>query len=51
MARAVEETVTEVGASGPKDMGKVMAALKARHGATLDLARAGPLVRARLAGA
>ena len=50
MVRAVEETVTEVGASGPKDMGKVMAALKARHGATLDLARAGPLVRARLAG-
>ena len=51
MARAVEEVVAEVGASGPKDMGKVMAALKARHGATLDLARAGPLVKARLAGA
>jgi uncharacterized protein len=51
MARAVEEAVAEVGASGPKDMGKVMAALKARHAATLDLARAGPLVKARLAGA
>jgi uncharacterized protein YqeY len=51
MARAVEEAVAEVGASGPKDMGKVMAALRARHAATLDLARVGPLVRARLAGA
>ena len=51
MARAVEEAVAEVGASGPKDMGKVMAALKARHAATLDLARVGPLVKARLAGA
>ncbi len=51
MARAVEDAVAEVGASGPKDMGKVMAALKARHAATLDLSRVGPLVKARLAGA
>ena len=51
MARAVDEVVAEVGASGLKDMGKVMAALRARHAATLDLARVGPLVRARLAGA
>ena len=48
MAAAVVEAVAETGASGPRDMGKVMAALKARHGATLDLARAGPLVKARL---
>ncbi len=51
MIRAVEDAVAEVGASGPKDMGKVMAALKARHAATLDLSRVGPLVKARLAGA
>jgi uncharacterized protein len=51
MAQAVEDAVAEVGANGPKDMGKVMAALKARHAATLDLSRAGPLVKARLAGA
>jgi uncharacterized protein YqeY len=31
-------------------MGKVMAALRDRHGAALDMARAGPLVRARLGG-
>jgi uncharacterized protein YqeY len=29
-------------------MGKVMAALKAKHGAALDMGRAGPLVKARL---
>ncbi len=50
LARAVEDAVAEVSASGPKDMGKVMAALKARHAATLDLSRAGPLVKARLSG-
>ena len=31
-----------------KDMGRVMAALKAKHAATLDMARAGALVKARL---
>lgn len=48
MAAAVAQAVAETGAAGPRDMGKVMAALKARHGATLDLSRAGPLVKARL---
>ncbi len=46
---AVADAVAETGASGPKDMGRVMAALKAKHGAELDMGRAGPLVRARLA--
>ena len=32
MAGAVAEAVAETGAAGPRDMGKVMAALKARHG-------------------
>ena len=36
------------GAASIKDMGKVMAALKAKHAATLDMAKAGPLVKARL---
>jgi len=48
--RAVAAAVQESGATSPKDMGKVMAALKAAHGASIDLGRAGPLVRARLAG-
>lgn len=45
---AVDAAVAETGAAGMKDMGKVMAALRAKHGPTLDLARAGPLVKARL---
>lgn len=47
---AVEAAVAETGATGPKDMGKVMAALKAKHAAALDMSRATPLVKARLAG-
>ena len=46
---AVADAVAETDAAGPKDMGRVMAALKAKHGAELDMGRAGPLVRARLA--
>ena len=48
--QAVAEAITESGASGIKDMGKVMAALKARHGAALDMAKVSPVVKARLAG-
>ncbi|MBW8270075.1 GatB/YqeY domain-containing protein [Caldovatus aquaticus] len=50
MRAAIEQAVAETGAAGPRDMGKVMAALRAKHGATLDLAKAGPLVKARLGG-
>jgi uncharacterized protein len=42
--------VAEAGATSPKDMGRVMAALKTRYAASLDMARATPLVKARLAG-
>jgi uncharacterized protein YqeY len=48
--QAVAEAIAATGAAGIRDMGKVMAALKARHAATLDLARVGPLVRAKLGG-
>jgi uncharacterized protein len=48
MAQAVADAVAETGAAGIKDMGKVMAALKAKHAASLDLAKAGPMVKARL---
>ena len=49
LASAVDAAVASSGATSPKDMGKVMAALKAAHGAALDMGRAGPLVKARLA--
>jgi uncharacterized protein YqeY len=45
---AVTGAVTETGATSIKDMGKVMAALKARHAAALDMGKAGPLVKAAL---
>lgn len=48
LASAVDAAVAESGATNPKEMGKVMAVLKAAHGAALDMGRAGPLVRARL---
>lgn len=45
---AVAAAIAETGATAMKDMGKVMAALKAKHGAALDLGRAGPKVKAAL---
>jgi uncharacterized protein len=48
MAQAIDAAVAETGATGIKEMGKVMAALRAKHAATLDLAKAGPMVKARL---
>ena len=48
MEAAVAAAIAEVGASSIKDMGKVMGALKAKHGAALDMAVAGPLVKAKL---
>jgi uncharacterized protein YqeY len=50
MAAAVAEAVAETGAASVKDMGKVMAALRAKHAASLDMAKAGPLVKAALGG-
>ncbi len=50
MQQAVADAIAETGAQGIKDMGKVMTALRARHAAALDMSRAGPLVKARLAG-
>jgi uncharacterized protein YqeY len=48
MQAAVAEAIAETGAASIKDMGKVMAALRAKHAATLDMAKAGPMVKARL---
>lgn len=48
MRQAVDDAVAETGAASQKEMGKVMAALKARHGVALDMSKIGPLVKARL---
>jgi uncharacterized protein YqeY len=46
---AIETIKAEVGAVSVKDMGKVMAVLKDRHGTTLDMSKASALVKAALA--
>ena len=46
---AIEAIKAEIGAAGMKDMGRVMAELKARHAANLDMAKASGLVKAALA--
>jgi len=45
---AVDAAVAEAGATSIKDMGKVMAVLRAKYAATLDMGKAGPLVKAKL---
>ncbi len=46
---AIETIKAELGATGMKDMGRVMAELKARHASELDMAKASGLVKAALA--
>ena len=46
---AIEAIKAELGASGMKDMGRVMAELKARHGTVLDMGRASGWVKESLA--
>lgn len=45
---AIEAIKAEVGASSVKDMGRVMAILKERHGTQLDMSKASALVKAAL---
>ena len=46
---AIDSIKAELGATSMKDMGKVVAALKARHGSQLDMSKASALVKAALA--
>lgn len=48
---AIAEAITETGATGPKDMGKVIAAVKAKHAGRIDFAKASATVKAMLAPA
>jgi hypothetical protein len=45
---AIEAIKAELDASSVKDMGRVMAELKARHAASLDMSKASALVKAAL---
>jgi uncharacterized protein YqeY len=46
---AIAGIKAELGATGIRDMGRVMALLKERHGSALDMARASMMVKAALA--
>ena len=48
MRAAVAAVIADTGAASIKDMGKVMAELRARHATTMDFAKAGPLVKVAL---
>lgn len=48
-AAAVEAVIKETGAASIKDMGRVMGELKKRHAGQMDFAKAGTIVKERLA--
>ena len=48
---AIADVIADTGASGPKDMGKVIAALKAKHAGRIDFAKASGTVKAMLSAA
>jgi hypothetical protein len=47
-AAAISAAIAEVGATGIRDMGRVMAALKARYTGQMDFGAVGPMVKDRL---
>ena len=47
---AVDAAIAETGAASMKEMGKVMAVLKAKHAASLDMSKVNPLVKKKLGG-
>ena len=47
---AIAAAVTETGAAGMKDMGKVIAVLRAKYAGQMDFGKASGLVKAALAG-
>ena len=50
MAAAIEATIKETGATGMKDMGKVIGALRAKYAGQMDMAKASALVKGKLSG-
>lgn len=49
VAAAIDKIIADVGAADIKDMGKVMGALKSQYAGQLDMAKAGGMVKSKLA--
>lgn len=47
---AIDAAIADLGATGLRDMGKVMAELRTRHGGQMDFGAVGPAVKVRLMG-
>jgi uncharacterized protein YqeY len=50
MQSAIDAAVAETGASGMKDMGKVIGILRGKYAGQMDMAKASALVKAKLTG-
>lgn len=50
VAAAIDAVIAELGATGVRDMGRVMGALRERHAGQMDFGAAGALVKTRLMG-
>ena len=48
--KEIQSTISETGASGVKDMGKVMAALKSKLAGKADMGKVSALVKSKLSG-
>ena len=48
VSAAIDAAIAEIGAGSIRDMGKVMAALKAKYTGQMDFGAVGPMVKARL---
>lgn len=48
--KAIDAVIAALGASGIRDMGRVMAELRARYAGQMDFGAAGPQIKARLLG-
>jgi len=47
---AIAKAIADAGATSIKDMGKVMAALKAEYAGRMDFSKVGPALKAKLGG-
>ena len=50
VAAAIQAAIAETGAQGPKDMGKVIGALKGKYAGRMDFGKVSPAVKAALGG-